>query len=98
MPQNRFVKGQSGNPRGRPKGSKNKFSKIREDWLAAYKSNGGQALFDKLIKEDLPTFMKLGFQMMPKDMNIDVDGRTEVCWIGESNDTVSASQVPEEDL
>ena len=84
----RFKPGQSGNPRGRPRGSKNKFSKIREDWLAAYHANGGQALFDRLIEHDIATFMKLGFSMMPKDFNVDVDGIIEVCWIGESNDPV----------
>lgn len=83
-----WVKGVSGNPRGRPKGSKNKFSQIREDWLAAYHKGGGEKLFSKLIQDDLITFMKLGVQMLPKDMNVDVDGKIEVCWIGEDNNSV----------
>ena len=83
-----FISGKSGNPRGRPKGSKNKFSKIREDWLAAYNSGGGVKLFKQLIKSDLATFMKLGVQLMPKDFDVQVDGRIEVCWIGEDNDPV----------
>lgn len=83
-----WVKGVSGNPRGRPKGSRNKFGKIRDDWLVAYHKGGGVALFEKLIRDDLSTFMKLGFSMMPKDFNVEVDGRIEVCWIGEDHNPV----------
>lgn len=85
-----WVKGVSGNKNGRPVGSKNKFTKIREDWLAAYEDGGGKALFAKLIKTDLVTFMKLGVQMLPKDVSVDVDGKIEVCWIGEDSHTVQA--------
>jgi hypothetical protein len=83
-----WVKGVSGNPRGRPKGSHNKLFQIRADWLVAYQKGGGVALFEKLIKDDLSTFIKLGVQMLPKEMDVEVDGRLEVCWIGESNDPV----------
>ena len=83
-----WVKGVSRNPAGRPKGSKHKMTQIREDWLSAYKEGGGKKLFAELIKKDLSTFFKLGVQMLPKDVNLDVDGKIEVCWIGEDNDPV----------
>ena len=86
--QSGWVKGVSGNKAGRPVGSKNKFSKIREDWLAAYEDGGGKALFTKLIKKDLITFMKLGVQMLPKDVAVDIDGIIEVSWIGEDSNSV----------
>jgi len=86
-----WYKGVSGNPRGRPKGSKNKFSKIREDWLKAYQKNGGVKLFSKLIKDDLPTFMKIGVQMFPKEMDVSLDGKVEVCWLGEDSNPVQTS-------
>jgi hypothetical protein len=87
-PNTEWVKGVSGNPRGRPKGSKNKLFQIRTDWLAAYQKGGGVALFEKLIVEDLSTFIKLGVSMLPKEMDVEVDGKLEVSWIGESNDPV----------
>jgi hypothetical protein len=83
-----WVKGVSGNPRGRPKGSHNKFFKIREDWLKAYAKGGGVKLFGRLITQDLNAFMKLGAMMMPKDFNVDVGGKIEVCWIGEDSNPV----------
>jgi hypothetical protein len=83
-----WVKGVSGNPRGRPKGSKNKFSKIREDWLAAYHKGGGVKFWKELAKVDLATYMKLGVSMLPKDFNVDVDGKIEVSWLGEDSHTL----------
>jgi hypothetical protein len=83
-----WVKGVSGNPVGRPKGTKNKFTKIRDDWLKAYELGGGVKLFSQLIKDDLSTFMKLGVQMFPKEMDVNLDGKIEVSWIGEDNDPV----------
>lgn len=73
-----FEAGKSGNKGGRPKGSKNKFSKIREDWLAAYRAGGGIKLWKKLAKDDLALFMKIGASMLPKDLDIDLRGELKV--------------------
>ncbi len=43
-----FKKGESGNPDGRKKGSKNKASKIGQDKIADFLNNGG---YDTLMKE-----------------------------------------------
>lgn len=87
-----FTKGISGNPLGRGRGSKNKFSKIKEDWLKAYNRGGGVKLFSRLIKEDLPTFFKIGVSWLPKEVNLDVDGRLVVKWLDENDqDTVQTS-------
>lgn len=69
-----FKPGVSGNPSGRPKGIPNKFSKIKADWLKAYKKGGGVAYWEKLAVEDLPSFMKLGVSMLPKEINADLSG------------------------
>lgn len=70
-----FTDGKSGNPRGRPVGSKNKFSKIREDWLKAFYKGGGTKLFMKLQKEDLGAFLKLGVMMLPKEVEAEIKGK-----------------------
>ena len=83
-----FEPNKSANPRGRPKGAKNKISKIREDWLKAYNAGGGIKLWKQLIKEDLPLFMKIGASMLPKEVEADIHGKLEVSWIAESDHTV----------
>lgn len=80
-----------GNPNGRPKGSKNKLTEIKADWMKAYKKGGGAKLFGELIKKDLPMFLKLGISMLPKDVSMDVDGKIEVSWIGEDSNSVQTS-------
>jgi len=73
-----FKPGKSGNPPGRPKGSVNKFTKIREDWLKAYQLGGGVKLFSRLIKEDLSMFMRLGVSMLPKEIDAEIHGNLVV--------------------
>ena len=68
-----FVKGKSGNPKGKPKGAKHKFTKIREDWLKAYQKapHAGVAFWMKIKKDDPVEFAKMGVKMLPKDLTLD---------------------------
>ena len=83
-----FTKGHCANPTGRPKGTRNKFSELRDYWLKAFKLEGGIKLLRKLAKDDPGTFLKLGVQMLPKEIDAEVHGKLEVSWIGEGDNTV----------
>jgi len=46
-----FKSGESGNPNGRPKGSENKFTNLKKDFLQAYEDIGGLKELKNWIKE-----------------------------------------------
>lgn len=61
-------------PGGRQKGTPNKFTKIKEDILAAFKKLGGEAFVVKCAKEDPVAVLKVIASLLPKEIDADIKG------------------------
>ena len=66
--------GESGNPAGRPVGTKNKFSRIKEAFTEAFERTGGVEGLVKWIQEQPKNqgdFYRLLASMMPRDVTLE---------------------------
>lgn len=65
-----FKKGQSGNPAGRPKGSKHKLTEaFWGDFAAAWDAHGKAAL-EAVAKDDPGKFVSVAASVMPKETEV----------------------------
>jgi hypothetical protein len=68
-----FVKGQVGNPKGRPKGSRNKLSEDFISELAVKFEEQGPAVIDRVIEESPAKFLQMVADLVPRDFNLTHD-------------------------
>ena len=69
-----FVKGQSGNPAGKPLGAKNKISEKFITALTADFEQHGEAVIERVRSEKPENYLKIVADLVPKDVNLGQDG------------------------
>jgi hypothetical protein len=71
-----WKKGMSGNPNGRPKGSRNVLSQaVFTDLLNYYEENGnGLRIIDHVAKENPVAFLQLIVRLMPRHATLEITG------------------------
>jgi len=77
-PAHLWKKGQSGNPKGRKKGSRNKITKAYLTALRKDFEKHGIATLEKVREKDPKTYMKLVADLVPKEIDLDPNDNGDV--------------------
>ena len=88
-----WVRGQSGNPAGRRRGSKNKFSRFKEDCHWVHEKLGGRrALLEwaRSTPENKRDFYRMFSQLQPKESSKQLDVMVQ----GETTHRIEIGQAP----
>jgi hypothetical protein len=67
-----FKPGQSGNPLGRPKGARSKFSEAFIEDLQGCWNEHGAAVLERVARDDPSTLLRVAASLMPKDISLTV--------------------------
>lgn len=65
--------GVSGNPSGRPKGSRNKLAESFLDAYARDFEQHGQSVLERVRQEEPGTYLRVAASVLPKEMNVAVE-------------------------
>ncbi|HAB53325.1 MAG TPA: hypothetical protein DCE80_14335 [Ignavibacteriales bacterium] len=67
-----FRKGEIANPNGRPKGARNKYSKLRDDILSVFQKIGGVQSMVTWARNPLnrKDFYRIAVDLLPKDIKL----------------------------
>ena len=65
---------------GRPKGSKNKFTSLKDSFINVFKEMGGDAGLLKFAKENPRDYYKLVATLLPKDIQADIRKDIRITW------------------
>ena len=67
--------GQSGNPQGRPLGTRNKFSESFVSDVAAVWQDRGHGILEKMAQDEPARFAELCGRLIPKDVSLTISER-----------------------
>ena len=74
-----FIKGKSGNPAGKPKGTLSKITQLKNDLLDI-----GKDRIAEIRKMPIRDLVRCLVSIMPRDINIDVDSKSLIVNINKS--------------
>ena len=77
-----WEKGKSGNPKGRPVGCKDRYTRIRDAFFKEFEERGVEGL-KAFAKADPTSFYKLVAGLLPKDLNVEAQGQIVLKWLNE---------------
>jgi hypothetical protein len=77
--------------KGRPKGSKNKFTNIKDAFINVFKDVGGETYLREFAMAHPKEFVRLMGSMLPKEIQAEVKSDIQISW-------AAAPSLPEQDV
>jgi Family of unknown function (DUF5681) len=71
----RWVKGQSGNPAGKPVGTRNAFSAVFIGDLTASWAEHGATVLERVAKSDPARYLGVASSLIPRDVQLSIEAR-----------------------